>query len=231
MASKAVIRSRKNDPLATIDDFIALSHTVDLSTAILLTKEGNFKGIIAPNFEREALVRLKGKHTEYILIKVNPNYIPPKVEFRETSGVVLRYEHTLQPFPTILSNVTSIVPAVPNEVVLDVIIAYYTACHTTSNAMVVAKGGKTVAVTSSEQAGVFLLQSIVTKLENWWYGLHPKVTALRFHSDIPPLLSKALQVHYIQGTLSRFAGVEKYCIGAIPESLTKEEKEEHMSRY
>ena len=83
----AYIRARGADPLSSFGDFIALSRTVDLATA-LIVKSSVSDGMIAPDYEPEALELLKAKKRgNYLLLKADPAYEPPELEYREVFGV------------------------------------------------------------------------------------------------------------------------------------------------
>ena len=84
----------------------AFSHTIDICTAKLL-KHLVCDGIIAPNYEPEALEILKSKKKgAFIVLQGNVDFIPPTIEYRELYGVVLsqhRNDHRLS--EDLLSNV------------------------------------------------------------------------------------------------------------------------------
>ena len=84
----------------------AFSHTIDICTAKLL-KHLVCDGIIAPNYEPEALEILKSKKKgAFIVLQGNVDFIPPTIEYRELYGVVLSQHRNDQKLTEdLLSNV------------------------------------------------------------------------------------------------------------------------------
>jgi len=58
--ASAYVRARNADPMCSFGDFVAISHKVDKATAVILKIEVS-DGIIAPDFDEEALEILKAK--------------------------------------------------------------------------------------------------------------------------------------------------------------------------
>ena len=63
----AYTRARNSDPLSSFGDFIAISHKVDVETAILIKREIS-DGIIAPEYDEDALKILFKKKGNYLVI-------------------------------------------------------------------------------------------------------------------------------------------------------------------
>merc|ERR1719359_608583 len=83
----AYVRARNADPLCSFGDFVAISHKVDVATAMILKIEVS-DGIIAPDFENEALEVLKAKKGgKFIVLKADAAYSPPAQEYRMCGGV------------------------------------------------------------------------------------------------------------------------------------------------
>ena len=88
----AYARARGTDRLSSFGDFIALSDECDLTTAKLIHREVS-DGIIAPSYSKQALELLKEKKKgNYCILKVNPNYVPKKIEIRDVFGVCFQQE-------------------------------------------------------------------------------------------------------------------------------------------
>merc|ERR1719327_2568550 len=86
----AYLRSRQADPLCSFGDFVAVSGTVDLSTAQLLKIEVS-DGIIAGGYEPAALEILRAKKGgKYIVLQADPAYEPPLEESRVIFGTTFR---------------------------------------------------------------------------------------------------------------------------------------------
>merc|ERR1719265_2891993 len=83
----AYIRARNADPMCSFGDFVAISHEVDLATAMILKIEVS-DGIIAPGFAPEALEILKAKKQgKFIVLQADPNFQPPEMEYRMCGGL------------------------------------------------------------------------------------------------------------------------------------------------
>src|SRR5512147_2860956 len=76
----AYARARGVDRMSSFGDFIALSDTVDVSTAKLIAREVS-DGVIAPGYEPEALdVLKKKKQGKYAIVQMDSAYEPQQTE-------------------------------------------------------------------------------------------------------------------------------------------------------
>ncbi|MFM8427377.1 MAG: phosphoribosylaminoimidazolecarboxamide formyltransferase, partial [Chloroflexota bacterium] len=83
----AYARARGVDRMSSFGDFIALSDTVDVPTAKLISREVS-DGVIAPAYEPEALEILKKKKQgKYAVVQIDPAYEPQLTETRLVFGV------------------------------------------------------------------------------------------------------------------------------------------------
>ncbi len=83
----AYARARGADRMSSYGDFIALSDTCDLATALLIKREVS-DGVIAPDFTPEALeILLAKRNGTYNVIKIDPNYVPNPIERKQVFGV------------------------------------------------------------------------------------------------------------------------------------------------
>src|SRR5690606_22755568 len=88
-AALAYVRARGADPKSSFGDFVALSEPVDEATAEFL-KGVVSDGIIAPGYAPAALAMLKQKKQgAFIIIQVDPDFVPPERESREVFGMRL----------------------------------------------------------------------------------------------------------------------------------------------
>ena len=80
--SAAYVRARNADPMCSFGDFVAISHEVDMATAMILKIEVS-DGIIAPKFAPEALEVLKAKKGgKFIILKADPSFQYSDLEYR-----------------------------------------------------------------------------------------------------------------------------------------------------
>ena len=81
--ASAYARARGADRMSSFGDFIALSDKCDVATAKLIKREVS-DGVIAPDYEAEALEILKQKKKgNYNVIKIDPSYKPDSVEHKQ----------------------------------------------------------------------------------------------------------------------------------------------------
>ena len=80
----AYARARGADRMCSYGDFVALSTTCDLQTALLLKREVS-DGVIAPSYTSEALAVLREKRKgTYNVIQIDPTYVPAPIDRRRT---------------------------------------------------------------------------------------------------------------------------------------------------
>lgn len=83
----AYVRARNADPMCSFGDFVAISHEVDVATAMILKIEVS-DGIIAPSFVPEALETLKAKKGgKFIVLKADAGFKYSDLEYRMVGGV------------------------------------------------------------------------------------------------------------------------------------------------
>ena len=79
----AYARARGADRMSSFGDFISLSDKCDKATALLIKKEVS-DGIIAPDYDDDALEILKAKKKGgYCVLKIDPNYVPEATEKKQ----------------------------------------------------------------------------------------------------------------------------------------------------
>lgn len=87
--ANAYARARGADRMSSFGDFIALSDTCDVATAKIISREVS-DGIVAPDYEPEALEILKKKKNGgYCVLRMDPTYEPPAMESRTLYGLTL----------------------------------------------------------------------------------------------------------------------------------------------
>lgn len=83
----AYARARGTDRMSSFGDWIALSDKCDVTCARLIAREVS-DGIIAPDYDPEALEILKGKRKgSYNIIKIDTDYVPEPVEHKQVYGI------------------------------------------------------------------------------------------------------------------------------------------------
>ena len=85
--ANAYARARGADRMSSYGDFIALSDCCDVPTAKMIAREVS-DGVIAPDYEPEALEILKSKRKgTYNIVKIDENYRPAPIETKDVFGI------------------------------------------------------------------------------------------------------------------------------------------------
>jgi len=179
--ASAYARARGADRMSSFGDFIAVSDVVDAATAAIISKEVS-DGIIAPGFEPEALEVLRAKKGgKYCVLKIDPEYNPPVLEQRVVFGITLEEKvndakFTKQSYKEIVSANKDL----PEQAVIDLIVATIAIKYTQSNSVCYAKNGMTVGLGAGQQSRIHCTRLAGDKADNWWLRFHPKVLAFKW---------------------------------------------------
>ena len=182
----AYIRARGADPLSSFGDFIALSRKVDLSTAEVV-REMVSDGIIAPEFDNDALILLKEKKDgKYLILAADPEFKIPELEFREVAGVGFsQLRNTIKINEnTLLTKVVTKNNDFSAEARRDLVLASITLKYTQSNSVAYALNGQIIGIGAGQQSRVDCTKLAGRKVETWFMRQHPKVLNLPFHEQV-----------------------------------------------
>jgi len=182
----AYIRARGADPLSSFGDFIALSRKVDLSTAEVI-REMVSDGIIAPEFDNDALILLKEKKDgKYLILAADPEFKIPELEFREVAGVGFsQLRNTIKINEnTFLTKVVTKNNDFSAEARRDLVLASITLKYTQSNSVAYALDGQIIGIGAGQQSRVDCTKLAGRKVETWFMRQHPKVLNLPFHEQV-----------------------------------------------
>ncbi|MBQ7637144.1 MAG: phosphoribosylaminoimidazolecarboxamide formyltransferase, partial [Lachnospiraceae bacterium] len=122
--ASAYARARGADRMSSFGDFISLSDTCDVDTAMLVKREVS-DGIIAPGYEPEALEILKAKKKgNYCVIRIDPSYKPAPIEHKEVFGITFEQgRNELVIDENMLTNIVSDNKELPESAKIDLIIS------------------------------------------------------------------------------------------------------------
>jgi phosphoribosylaminoimidazolecarboxamide formyltransferase/IMP cyclohydrolase len=181
----AYARARGVDRMSSFGDWIALSETVDVSTAKLISREVS-DGVIAPAYEPEALEILKKKKQgKYAVVQIDPAYEPSELETREVFGITFeQHRHDRLVTPTDFTNVVTKNKDLPESAVRDMLIAWIALKYTQSNSVCYAVDGQVIGVGAGQQSRVHCARLAGSKADLWRLRQHPSVLGLPFKSDI-----------------------------------------------
>lgn len=179
--AQAYVRARGCDRVSSFGDFAALSDECDASVAEFLVKEVS-DGIIAPSYSEEALEILKKKRRgNYLVIKMDPNYVPEETETKQVFGIQFEQKRNNAKISMDLFNdLPTQVKEMPEAAKIDLLISMITLKYTQSNSVCYAMGGQTIGVGAGQQSRIHCTRLAGNKADNWWLRNHEKVLALPF---------------------------------------------------
>ena len=181
----AYARARGVDRMSSFGDWAALSDTVDVSTASIISREVS-DGIIAPAYEPEALEILsKKKQGKYVVVQMDSDYEPEQLETREVYGISLEQRRNDQPVtPEDFKNIVTKAKDLPAEAIRDMLVAWITLKYTQSNSVCYTLDGQTIGVGAGQQSRVHCVRLAGTKANLWYLRQHPAVLNLPFKPGI-----------------------------------------------
>lgn len=222
----AYARARGVDRMSSFGDFIALSDTVDVSTAKLISREVS-DGIIAPAYEPEALEILKKKKQgKYTVIQIDPAYEPQVTETRQVFGVSMEQRRNDRPVTRDdFSNIVTQCKELPEFAIRDMFIAWITLKFTQSNSVCYLADGQTIGVGAGQQSRVHCARLAGSKADLWRMRQHPSVLALPFKGSIKRpdrdnAIDQFLQPDVTDAEKKNWTNV----FSQIPDQLTSEER-------
>ncbi len=223
----AYVRARGTDRLCSFGDWVALSDTCDVTTAKLLAREVS-DGIIAPDYEPEALEILKSKRKGgYNIVKIDPTFVPAPIEHKQVYGIT--FEQGRNEFKIgnhLLENVVTDNKELPESAKRDLIVALITLKYTQSNSVCYAMNGQAIGVGAGQQSRIHCTRLAGTKADTWLLRQHPKTLDLPFL----PTMGRPERDNIIDGYIN--GNEEDVCAEGIwqnyfttrPEPLTAEDK-------
>lgn len=228
----AYARARGADRLCSFGDFIALSDTVDVSTAKLIAREVS-DGVIAPAYEPEALEILKNKKQgKYAVVQINPAYEPSSVETREVFGVTFEQRHHDRLVtPSDFINIVTAKKDIPDAALRDLTLAWITLKYTQSNSVCFVADGQTIGVGAGQQSRIHCVRLAGQKADLWWLRQHPTVLSLPFkpgikRPDRDNAIDQFLRDDVTQNEKADWGNI----FAQTPRQLTLDEKQQWLSK-
>ena len=227
----AYARARGTDRMSSFGDWIALSDKCDVMTAKLIAREVS-DGVIAPDYEPEALEILKNKKKgAYNVVKIDPDYVPEAVEHKDVYGITFAQgRNNYKIDETILENLVTDNKEFPDDAKRDLIIALITLKYTQSNSVCYAKDGQAIGVGAGQQSRIHCTRLAGTKADNWHLRQSDKVLALPFLDTVKrPDRDNAIDVYISDDSEDLLADGEwQKLFKTKPEEFTKEEKRAYL---
>lgn len=222
----AYARARGVDRMSSFGDWIALSETVDVSTAKLISREVS-DGVIAPAYEPWALEILKKKKQgKYAVVQIDPAYEPSELETREVFGITFeQHRHDRLVTPADFANIVTKNKDLPESAVRDMLIAWITLKYTQSNSVCYAVDGQVIGVGAGQQSRVHCARLAGSKADLWRLRQHPSVLALPFKEGVKrPDRDNAID-QFLQPDVTEAEKTNwKNVFTEIPRQLTAEER-------
>ncbi len=183
--ASAYARARGADRMSSYGDFIALSDKVDVCTAKMIQREVS-DGIIAPDYDPEALEILKSKRKgTYCILKMDENYKPAPIETKQVYGVSFEQgRNELAINKELLANVVTENKDIPADKLDDLLISLITLKYTQSNSVCYVKDGQAIGIGAGQQSRIHCTRLAGQKADNWWLRQSPKVMGLQFVDGI-----------------------------------------------
>jgi phosphoribosylaminoimidazolecarboxamide formyltransferase/IMP cyclohydrolase len=187
----AYIRARHSDPLSSFGDFIGVSGVVDEELANLIRIEV-CDGIIAAGYTEEALQILgQKKGGRFIILQGDKDLAVDrqqsygaKVEFREIGGLALSQKPNNELIKSSDLKIVTESKDLPDEGIIDLLVANTTLKYTQSNSVAIAFRGQTIGVGAGQQSRVHCVQLAAQKAQNWRLRFHPKTLNLPFKNGL-----------------------------------------------
>ena len=183
--ASAYARARGADRMSSFGDFISLSDKCDKETAMLIKHEVS-DGIIAPDYDPEALDILKSKKKgNYNIIQIDPAYRPAPIEHKQVYGVTFEQGRNEVKLDTsILENIVTKNKNLPDSAKKDLLISLITLKYTQSNSVCYVKGGQAIGIGAGQQSRIHCTRLAGSKADKWYLRYSPQVQALKFRDDI-----------------------------------------------
>ncbi|KAJ3099128.1 bifunctional phosphoribosylaminoimidazolecarboxamide formyltransferase/IMP cyclohydrolase [Phlyctochytrium planicorne] len=233
--ANAYARARGADRMSSFGDWIALSDTVDVVTARIISREVS-DGVIAPGYEPEALEILKKKKSgKYTVLQMDPNYEPEHgsaFESRQVYGLTLVQKRNDAVISRDLFKnvVTKVKSSIAEEQQRDLVVATIALKYTQSNSVCYAKDGMVVGLGAGQQSRIHCTRLAGDKADNWWNRYHPRTLGLKFKKEVKRAdRANAIDLFVTDQIADKAAWgalLDLPAGSAIPEPLTAAEKKE-----
>lgn len=228
----AYARARGTDRMSSFGDWIALSDKCDVTTAKLIKREVS-DGVIAPDYDEEALEILKSKKKgAYNIVKIDENYMPDPIEKKQVYGITFEQgRNNFVPEESMLENFVTKNKDLPASAKRDLIIALVTLKYTQSNSVCYAVDGQAIGVGAGQQSRIHCTRLAGQKADNWHLRQTDKVLNLPFLPSIGrPDRDNVIDVYISDNDEDVLAegNWQKY-FSEKPAPFTREEKRAYLS--
>ncbi len=228
----AYARARGTDRMSSFGDWIALSDKCDVTCAKLIAREVS-DGVIAPDYDDEALEILKGKRKgTYNVIKIDPNFVPDPVEHKQVYGITFEQgRNNFEINRALLEDIVTDNKEMPEDAKRDLIIALITLKYTQSNSVCFAKDGQAIGVGAGQQSRIHCTRLAGNKADIWHLRQHEKVLNLPFKPEIKrPDRDNAIDVYISEDYEDVLGdGIWETLFTEKPQPFTRKEQREYLA--
>ncbi len=181
----AYARARGADRMSSYGDFVSLSDTVDAATAKLIAREVS-DGVIAPDYEPEALEVLKAKRKgTYCILRMDRDYVPEKTEQKTVYGVTFEQDRNdCKIDEALFQNIVSKKKDLPQTAIRDLMVSFIALKYTQSNSVCYAFDGQAVGIGAGQQSRIHCTRMAGSKADVWFLRQHPAILELPFAEGI-----------------------------------------------
>ena len=228
----AYARARGTDRMSSFGDWIALSDKCDAVCARLIAREVS-DGIIAPDYDDDALEILKGKRKgNYTIIKIDQSYVPDPIEQKQVYGITFQQKRNdFKIDKSLLENIVTDNKDMTEEAKINLVIALITLKYTQSNSVCFAEGGQVIGVGAGQQSRIHCTRLAGEKADKWHLRQHDKVLSLPFKEEIKrPDRDNAIDV-YLSEDYEDVIGEGKWqqLFTEKPEIFSRKEQREYLA--
>jgi phosphoribosylaminoimidazolecarboxamide formyltransferase/IMP cyclohydrolase len=226
----AYARARGADRVSSYGDFAALSDTVDVPTAKLISREVS-DGVIAPGYEKAALDILKAKKGgKYLVMEIDADYSPEEAETREVFGIQLEQKrNNAIATADILKNVVTKKKEFPADAVRDLIICTAAIKYTQSNTIGFVVDGQAIGIGAGQQSRIHCTRLAAEKADRWFLRQHPTVLDIKWRKGVARADRNNAIDLYLQERLNSFEKeTMQEAMEKVPPQLTYAQKREWL---
>jgi len=227
----AYARARGTDRMSSFGDWIALSDECDETCAKIIAREVS-DGVIAPSYSPKALEILSAKRKGgYNVVKIDPNYVPAVQETKDVFGITFEQgRNNFKINKELLSNIVTANKDLPDNAVIDMIIALITLKYTQSNSVCFAFDGQAIGVGAGQQSRIHCTRLAGQKADLFMLRQSDKVLGLQFKAELGrPDRNNVIDIYLSDEAEDVIAegNWQKY-FAVRPEPFTTEEKKAYL---
>ncbi|KAJ9503539.1 bifunctional phosphoribosylaminoimidazolecarboxamide formyltransferase/IMP cyclohydrolase [Exophiala xenobiotica] len=238
--AQAYARARGADRMSSFGDVVALSDKCDVPTAKIISREVS-DGVIAPDYEPEALEILKRKKAgKYLVLQMDEAYEPPAQESRTVYGVQLtqgRNDVKILPNQTFNSVVRpKNASTLSDSALRDLTVATIAVKYTQSNSVCYALNGQVIGLGAGQQSRIHCTRLAGDKADNWWMRFHERTLSIQWAKGVKRAEKSNAIDMLCSGQVPPQSEFEtkdyerNFAEGCVPEPFTAEERRQWLDK-